>query len=323
MFDILTVGDTTVDIFLSFQDKGQTCAVDHQKKQLCFPYGEKICVKNHHETIGGNAANVAVGIATLGASTAILTETGKDMYGHIIETTLKKKGVETNYIIQNNKRNTRSAIILNTKEERTILSIHDNIPYTTPKNIPKSHWIYFTSLGPSSHAIQKIILQYKKKYPHTTLCVNPGSHQIHDGYKTFKEILPHTDVCILNKEEAQIIAPKEKTIKSLISSLHKKGPHSIVITDNTDGSYMSDGKQIYHMPSYNTTVIAKTGAGDAYAAGFIFACMQKYEYTTAMQYGTANASSVIEHIGAQTGLLTETLIKKRIKKYPHITPRIL
>jgi hypothetical protein len=57
-------------------------------------------------------------------------------------------------------------------------------------------------------------------------------------------------------------------------------------------------------------------AGDAYASGFYFSYNKKQNYPEAMCWGTANAGSVTQKIGAQRGLLNEKGVKKIINKYP-------
>ncbi|MGI6315051.1 MAG: PfkB family carbohydrate kinase [Patescibacteria group bacterium] len=68
--------------------------------------------------------------------------------------------------------------------------------------------------------------------------------------------------------------------------------------------------------------IALTGAGDAYASDFLSAIIKNKDIVTAMCWGTANAGSVTQKIGAQKGLLSVTGVKKIIQKYPRITPKI-
>jgi len=60
------------------------------------------------------------------------------------------------------------------------------------------------------------------------------------------------------------------------------------------------------------TMVEKTGAGDAYAAGFLGALLLGKSVEEALQWGAAESASVIEHVGAQPGLLTMNGLKHRL-----------
>jgi len=320
MFELVTVGDCTMDTFLIIDDATLNKSIDKSHPKLCLNFAEKICVEGTHNSIGGNASNVVVGAKKIGIDATIVSEIGDDFNGHIIVESLQERNIDTSYIHINKKRETRYSIVLNYKSERTILSSHANVPYTIHA-FPKSQWLYYTSLGKSFEKIQKNIITYLKKNKDTKLAVNPGSYQITHGINTFKKILPYASICFVNKEEAEKFVGNQSSIKATISALHKLGPHMVVITDGTNGSYASNGVNTYHMPTYGIKAIAKTGAGDAYTSGFLCAIIKGKDIQTAMQYGTANASGVIQKFGAQQGLLTEKQLHIIIAHEKKIIPK--
>lgn len=317
MYDIVTIGDSTIDMFLQIDDATLNCDVKTNECKLCFTYAEKIPITGAHQSIGGNAANVAVGAQKLGLRTAIVTEVGNDINGLLIADDLEKIGVDTRYLRICNGKETRYAVVLNYKGERTILSYHAKHTYRLPK-LPKTKLIYYTSLGKTFERVQDGIIAYKKKHPTTILACNPGSYQYNEGIKKIREILPFVDILFVNKEEAEKIigiSTKTQNITSLIQTLHKKGVKTVVTTDGSRGSYASEGMGIHALATLPIKSISRTGAGDAYASGFIAAKLKGYSIEDAMRWGTANAASVIQQFGGQTGLLTLTKIKTLLKKY--------
>lgn len=323
MYDIITLGDSLIDTFLIL-DESDTTNITTQRnvKKLCFNYAEKIAVKNSIHSIGGNAANVAVGTKKLGLKTAIITELGDDLTGHAIHHALKAAGVDTKYVRLTRGKETRYSVVLNYKAERTILSYHAEREYHLPK-LPKTRWIYYTSMGKTFEHTHEALKQYLKKNPHTNLAMNPGSYQFQKGLKHIKSLLPFTNVLIVNKEEATKLVGKKDKPEQYLKALHKKGIPLVVLTDSMNGSYASDGVHIFHMPAYPIKPLAKTGAGDAYSSGLLSALIQGKSLPEAMQWGTANAGGVIQHFGAQTGLLTTKTLKSLLKHYPHTTPQSL
>lgn len=319
--DILTIGDSVLDTYVMIDDATVHCDINKEHCKLCLNYAEKIPITGSAQSVGGNAANVAVGTHLLGFNSAIITEVGDDLNGHTILASLKKAGVHTKYI-QVKKQETRYAIILNFKGERTILSQHPKRNYTL-LDIPATNWIYYTSLSKSFEKIQKKLISHLKKNPKIKLAVNPGTYQLKSGLKILKKILPYTHTLILNKEEAEILVGKQKTEKSTLKELLKTGARIAVITDGIKGSYATDGKKFLFMPIYPLKAKAKTGAGDAFTSGFLSALMQGHTIKEAMMWGTANSAGVIQKFGAQVGLLNKKQVLGMVKKYKKIHPKSL
>lgn len=315
MFDFITIGDCTWDTFLQIDSatvhykKGS-----HRPEWLSLHYADKICIDNMAQSVGGNAGNVSVGLSRLNYKGAIVTELGDDQHGKLILEDLKKSGVNTSLTHIHANKQTRYSLVLSYQGERTILCYHAKRSYSLPK-LPQTNWIYYTSLGPSFEKVQNKLIDYLKKNKHVRLACNPGSYQVKEKIEEIKKVLPWVDLLFVNKEEAEKIVGKPGKIPSLQKGLHSLGVKIAVITDGTKGSFVSNGEKLFSMGIYNTPVISKTGAGDAYASAFLAAFMKGKSLEDCMIWGTANAASVTGHLGAHTGLLTESQIKKFIKNH--------
>jgi ribokinase len=281
---------------------------------LCLNYADKIPIKATHQTIGGNAANIAIGGKRLNLKTAIYTELGNDFNGQVVKKELQKNRVDCRLVKMLKKQDTRFSIVLSYASERTILSSQFKRNYQPPNFLP-TQWLYYTSLSAGFEKIQDKITAHLKKHPQTKLAVNPGSYQMRKNPKKFQQILPLTDLLFINKEEAELIAGKKANSRQLIKLLQKKGVKNVVLTDGTAGSFASDNDKIYFAPASPLKAVEKTGAGDAYAAGFLSAIIKKKNVPLAMKWGTINAGSVIQKIGAQAGLLTEKQMRAATKNY--------
>ncbi|MDP3940946.1 MAG: PfkB family carbohydrate kinase [bacterium] len=102
-------------------------------------------------------------------------------------------------------------------------------------------------------------------------------------------------------------------------SYHKvaRGPRVVVMTDAGNPVLVKerDGA-VYKATPYPTHIVSFEGAGDAFASGFTGAYESDRAVTECIQWGLANAASVIEHVGTTTGLLDHTGIEERIGRYP-------
>lgn len=312
-FSVITIGDATLDTFLNIHEATVSCDINKKNCQLCFNYAEKIPINESAQSVGGNAANVAVGLTKLGLSTAIVTELGDDSNGNTIQETLLRAKVDGQFIKKIKKSKSRYSVILTFKGERTILAYHPPHTYHKPKISASCDWLYYTSLGKTFEVVHNEIIKYLQKNPQTKLALNPGSFQLRDGLTEIKKILARVHFLIVNREEAERIVEKNKEIKKLLEKLSALGPKIVVITDGQNGAYATDGTQNYFQPIIQTKVVSKTGAGDAFATGVLGALIKNHNLETALKWGAANSFGVVQHYGAQAGLLTTAQIQKLIK----------
>lgn len=321
-FDMISIGDTSLDTFLKINDASLLCSLDKDSCWFCLNYADKIPVEDLHFTPGGNACNNAVGSARLGLKTALYTILGDDDSGQRILKTIKKEKVDPVYVkVQKNGRTNYSSV-LTYKTDRTILVYHNPRTYQLPP-LTKTQWVYLTSMGKGFEKIHAQLLRYLTKNG-AKLAFNPGTHQLIAGEKSFETILRACGVLILNKEEALTVLGDHTDIqmKDMLAGLHHLGPEIVVITDGAKGAFGFDGKNFYRMSPMPAHVVERTGAGDAFSTGLLAALSHGFPLQKALMWGSANSASVIEHIGPQAGLLTRLQIEKRCKGHEHRCKKI-
>lgn len=329
MYDIITIGDCANDVFLKPHEasimRNQSCP--HMGTSgccpplLCLNFGEKIVVDEVHHDIGGSACNVAVGMSRLGYKTAILGALGDDLAGEKVAARLIQENISQNYLKKYQKQETSFSTIITYKGERTILVYHGLKDYSKlnlPKNV-KSKWLYISPLGNNYENIYKKTVNLASE-KNINIAINPGIIQIKGQNSSFKSLLRVTNILFVNKEEAleMIKAPGNLSEKELLTKVVNLGPKIVVITNGKHGAYASDGHIYYGIKSLNIESIDSTGAGDAFSAGFLAAHLQKLEIDDCLKWGIINSVSVIEKIGAQTGLLSKATLEKDLKAVPAI-----
>jgi ribokinase len=87
------------------------------------------------------------------------------------------------------------------------------------------------------------------------------------------------------------------------SVLLEAGPTVIVETVGPEGAFIATGEWTWHVPALSVTERRDTtGAGDAFAAGFVAAFLRGLDLPAAAAVGCAAAALKIPHLGARTGL---------------------
>jgi len=315
-FDLITIGDSTIDTFIRIHDATVECDINHQECKICVKYGDKIPVDSIAHGVAGNAANVAVGCSKLGLRTAIYTNLGDDDHGKNIKQVLERENVANDYVEVHSGKDSNLSVVLTFQGERTIFVYHQDWDYRLP-NLVDASWIYLTSMAESfsNSNIMDEVYHYIAKSK-AKLAFGPGTFQLKANVKRYPKILEKCEVIFSNLEEAKrILEISESEIvneRDLLSRIHLLGPKTVVITDGANGSYVSDGNRNLKIGIFPTKLVEKTGAGDAYASGFMAAIISRMPLEEAMTWGAINAASVIVETGTQNGLLTkEQLLRHR------------
>jgi ribokinase len=311
-FDCITVGNAVIDAFLTLQDDNNAIKLNKPDRLLSVPYGQKILLSSCEFLLGGNACNVGVGLKRAGFHTSLVAELASDEFSEKIVNGLKSEKVDLSQVIRHTGQSSFS-IGINYQGERTLFVEHQERHHPFFFNEIKTDLIYLTSLGHKWTHVYERVAHYIAKNHETILAFNPGSLQFKDGVGTFSFLFPLTTILFLNKEEAEKIVNTKADAKDLLPRLKDKGPGIVVITDGEKGSYSIDERgSILYREALKVPSVERTGAGDAYAAGFLAAFLEKRPITDCMNWGTHNAASVIGKVGAQSGLLTKEELSHKL-----------
>jgi ribokinase len=316
-YDVISVGNATIDIFLTIHDTNKHFRINEPTGELCVKHGDKILIDDAKFLLGGNACNVAIGLQRLGLKTAIATEIGQDEFSEKIVNGLKREGIDDDLILRAANETSPFSLILNYKKERTIFTEDTEKEHNFNFSDCSTEWIYLTSLSKKWMDAYAKTLEFAKKTG-ARIAFNPGTAQIDAGESHISRILESTEILIVNKEEAEKIlslksqdsSEEKKEMEILIKGLMEFGPKIAVVTDGPNGAYClgSDGRT-YYQEAKGEEVLERTGAGDSFSTGFLAAIINNKDVKEAMLWGAKNAAAVITKIGAQAGLLTKKEIE--------------
>jgi sugar/nucleoside kinase (ribokinase family) len=311
-FDLISIGDASIDTFMTPLESETLCRVDSKECLIAFSYGDKIPVKNLEFSIGGNAANNAVGTMRLGINAAIVLTLGQDNVGEMIVSRLKSEGVDPTYIIQQPGTTSNYSTIINYSGERTILVYHAPRSYEFPVKLPQTPWIYLTSMGESFLPFYNHLVDFLKLNPTIKLVFNPGSWQLRSEYKNIENVMHLSYLISVNREEAQKLTnfqgDSHDRERDLLIALSKLGPKICVITDGGKGAFAYDSVngKFLKVGVLPVDAYERTGAGDAFGSGLLSALIHGKDLSEALLWGTCNSASVIGYIGSQKGLLKDS-----------------
>lgn len=322
---VLSIGSSDIDLFVTPQS--DTSYVSSENT-VSFSLGDKVPIDMNALTLGGNAANVSVGLKRLGLDTSFYTFLGEDMLSRYIVETLEKEQIE---VVEGDTKlqNASLSLIFNFKTDRIIFSHHEVQQYAIDASkLDSFQAFYLTSIGKEWVSAYKTVVDFVHSHA-ISLAFSPGSHQLLDINDVVLEAIACSKILFVNKEEGEKILEKKgetaADMKELLVKLSNLGPLMVSVTDGKNGSYAVSENVCYVLPSFDREAqgVDKTGAGDSYASAFFAALLLEKDIKTAMKWGAVNANSVMTQIGAQKGLLSQSDIELVLQNRPDFTVEML
>lgn len=328
MFDVITIGTASRDVFLQSEFFKVLRDIEHLKRigfpegeAQCFALGGKVEVSKPVLTTGGGATNAAVTFSRQGLKTASLIKVGADEAGDKILRELKGEGVGVFGIKDKHTGTAYSTILLAQNGERTILVYRGASENLEKREIPlgrlRADWVYIAPSNIPVHVINGLVDHLHKSG--VNIAINPSSKiYLEKKMDGLRNILNKSKVVLFNREEAAYLTGiNYEHEKKIFRQLDMAVPGIAVMTDGGRGVHVSDGLLIYSAGVFKERLLVdRTGAGDAFGSGFVAGLIQKKEKCEkglcspsnieyAIRLGSANATSVIEKIGAKAGILTQ------------------
>ncbi len=302
MHQIISIGSALIDIFLHTH-KFRVKEVDSDV-MLCHTYGGKLEIDSFNVFTGGGGGNTAVGFSRLGFQTSVVCETGRDSFSELVKSDLKKNGVATNLIIEEKKEQTGGSVILICPEgERSVLVHRGAAGMLDPFDISaywlsQAQWVHLTSIGGNQDTLEKIF-QYVGRNNYANLSWNPGKKEL--ALLSNRQLSVKTISCevfFVNTEEWSMIANVQGEV---LQSFR----YVVVTAGKRGGDVYYNNEHVLHFPALGGLPIDATGAGDAFATGFVAGILWEKSIKESAEIGAKNAASVIKYYGAKTGLLTK------------------
>ena len=349
-YKIAVFGSLTVDLFVQpSESQILTTTTEHSEKSLfALPHGGKISAEHIQEHFGGGASNVGISFSRLGNEVFCFGGVGDDSNGEKIKNHLISLEISEKYIQKFQNIKSGFSLVLNAFDgERTVIFTSEaNKKFNTlPENSLQSEdfdALYLCHISGDTpenvfSEIQKF-LEISEKNNAKKLFWNPGRERIQLGLanETNQNLLKNCDILFLNTEEAEEFSgeiseknishgdimrnkhalPLEEHIKK-VSHIAEKflemGVQIVVITDGRKGAQAFSrhkGEEHIFIPCVSSTRVDTLGAGDSFASAFCHFYLKGETLQKCGEYASINAASVVAHMGAQDGLLSEIQISE-------------
>lgn len=306
--DILTIGNAIVD-GLAFVDDNFIFHHNLSKGAMRLVSAEEIgklyqaIPSDIEKCSGGSAANTAAAVASLGGKVGFMGKVADDELGQFFEEDLAKSGVIFDSLPQSGKLPTASCLVLITPDgERTMNTYLGACTRLKAEDIDeqvvaeaKITYIEGYLWDSAQEAINKVIDIAKQNNRQIAFSLS-DSFCVERHRKDFLDLLSKIDILFGNEEEIRFLY-KTHDLEDAMKELSV--PISCV-TMGSQGSTVIEGKNRYNIePLEIEKLIDTTGAGDLYAAGFLYGYSQGKPLEECGRIGSESAGKVVQQVGAR------------------------
>ena len=319
-FDICFIGNAIVDILskISYESlnnlkiiKGSMNLVDEETSDEILKY-----IQNPSIISGGSAANTAVGFKSLGGKCSFLGQIGKDKFGDLFSEDLNNSGVsfqDKDYLPS--EKTSKCVVLVTPDAERSMItylgaSNKFNINSIDEQFIIDSNMIY----------IEGYLFDQPEAKEAIFFCCNLAKSNNKKIALSLSDLFcvdrHRKDFLILIDKYVDIIFANEDEIKSLykldlipsISSIKSNVDFGAITLGSKGSVVFANDVENYIDPIFVEKLIDTTGAGDLFAAGFLYGFTNQYSIERCGYLGNKAASEVIKHIGARPKIPLKSLL---------------
>ncbi|MBP7170460.1 MAG: adenosine kinase [Bacteroidales bacterium] len=306
MAKFLGLGNALVDILVQLPNdaklfelnlsKGSMQLVDAERMQSILAQTEGL---PRTLAAGGSAANTIHGLANLGMSTAFIGKVGDDSFGQAFANDMTQNGI-TPIMLKGNAESGRALAFITPDSERTFAVYLGAAIEMTPNDLNPSLFSGYTHFHIEGYLVQNHSLVRKAvelaKQSGCSISLDLASYNVVEENLDFlREIVEnYVDIVFANEEEA-----KAFTGKMPVEALNELGKLAdiAVVKLGADGSIIKQGETTYEVGVIEVSSIDTTGAGDLYAAGFLYGLSKGLSLLKCGEIGAILSGHVIEVLG--------------------------
>jgi 5-dehydro-2-deoxygluconokinase len=311
-YDLVTYGRSSIDLYSA---------------NIGSPFVE---IQQFNAYVGGSPLNIAVGARRLGLKSALLTGVGQDQVGEFLLHFLKKEDVETKFIgIKPEARTSAVVLGIEPPDNFPLVYYRNNcadskvdIDDVIAANIGQFRIMEISATAlnvePTRSAAFYAAEEAKKNNVPVLIDLDFRADQWHDARAfgvTARAFLNGCTIALGTEEEIlatmlsdpnqikiknqQISAPEIRgNVEESIQSIMKLGVEALIVKRGAEGSrvYLKNG-EVVDVPGFPVEVMNILGAGDAFAAGFIYGYLMDWDWYKCCRMGNACGAILVTKPG--------------------------
>lgn len=308
MDKVLGMGNALVDIMTKMND-------DNTLKQLNLPKGsmqlvdadfsKKAIEKTKHlnpvMTSGGSAANTIHGIARLGVPSGFIGKVGKDELGNFFKSDLENANIHP-LLLESDTPTGKALALVSPDSERTFAThlgaaVELNASEILSEIFNGYQYFHIEGYLVQNHQLIETAIKLAKQNGLKVSIDMASFNVVEDNLDFLKRMAKdYVDILFANEEEAKAFTGKNP--ENALNEIAEMCEYAIVKVGKK-GSYVKHQGKITHVGIIGIDALDTTGAGDLYAAGFLYGLVHHLNMRQCATMGSLLSGKVIENLGAK------------------------
>ncbi len=320
---VLGMGNALVDILIPLTNdivleqlnlpKGSMQLVDADtSNKILKSTGHKKSIK----ASGGSAANTIHGLAHLGIETGFFGMVGKDNWGDFFKQDMQLRNIST-YLLENDRDTGRAIALISPDSERTFATCLGAAVELLASDIPNDLFSSYDILYVEGYLVQNhaLILEAfnKAKASGLKTSLDLASYNVVEENLEFlrKLVADYVDILFANEEEAKAFSGERDNYKAL--NFMGELSEIAVLKMGAKGSLIKQNNKVSEIGVLKANAVDTTGAGDLYAAGFLYGLIKGLPLEISGQIAALLSAAVIEVVGPKMDEKKWTEIKLKVE----------
>ncbi len=301
------MGNALVDILLPIKDdsllnflgfpKGSMQLVDEKS---ALDILAKTNIKDYSKVAGGSAANTIHALATLGINTGFIGKVGKDEMGSFFKSQMQENEI-TPHLFESDTISGRATTLISPDSERTFATFLGAAVELSAEDLTNDIFVgydYFHIEGylvQNHKLLEESLILAKKNNLKVSLDL-ASFNVVEDNYDFLHEMTSkYVDILFANEEEGKSFTKlsDENKILDKMSEI----VDIAVLKLGSKGSLIKSNNIVHKVGIRTANPVDTTGAGDFYAAGFLFGLINNMSFTQSGEIGALLSANVIEVVG--------------------------
>ena len=324
MKSILGIGNALTDILAVFPDEtmlreyhlppGSMQHVDLETGDRIWDKLKEVGVKY---VPGGSAANTITCTSIFGMPSGFIGKIGNDELGHLYRSSLEQSGVKTTLLTGTKGSGRAMCFITGANAERTFADYMGAALELVPEDLKPEFFEGYDYFHIEGYLVQNQDLIRKAvqmaKEAGCIISIDMASYNVVESNEDFFHNLveKYIDIVFANESEARAYTKKEP--REALDELAEQCRIAIVKVGK-DGSMVKAGDEYHFIDPWPAATIDATGAGDTYAAGFLYAHSLGMPLKVCGEVGSIIAAKVVEVIGTKIDIPRWKAAKEEIRR---------
>lgn len=309
MKKVLGLGNALVDILVRIDDERLLPSLDLPKSCMTLvgvdqvnAILEKIARLDKQETCGGSAANTISGLARLGVPTGYIGKIGRDAYGAFFAAEMQRHGTEAR-LFYGASQTGRALGLITPDSERTFATylgaaVELDADDLHVKLFRGYDIFHIEGYMVQNHRLFEMAVRLAKEAG-LEISLDLASHNVVRENIVFLQDMVdrYVDIVFANEDESMAFSGEKSPHEALV----KISPQCriAVVKLGKKGSLVKHKEERHEIGCIPAKAVDTTGAGDLYAAGFLFGLIQDYPLAVCGRIGSLLSGKVVEVVGAK------------------------